>query len=35
MKWVKGLGNSELDYCLVGRWRGGSNPSPDLENVGT
>ena len=27
------LGN--LDYCLVGWWRGGSNPSPDLKTVKT
>ena len=25
----------ELDYCLVGRWRGGSNPIPDLKTVRT
>ena len=25
----------ELDYCLVGRWRGGSNPFLDLETVRT
>ena len=24
---------SELGYCIVGKWRGGSNPCPDLETV--